>query len=97
MGIQIILVCVVGPGTVKIPESETNIDRSIESHKAEGEAEAGKGDMHQRTQRIDPRSRSATWSAHSIEQNSFQDHPDLHGRHPFECNDFVKKTFHTIS
>ena len=59
------------------------------------------------------RSRSTTWSAHSIEQNSFQDHPELYGRHssnvherlpndlhgqyPFECNDFVKKTFHTIS
>ena len=46
------------------------------------------------------RSRSATWSAHSIEQNSFQDHPELHGRHSFqdhqESNDFVTKTFHTI-
>ena len=43
------------------------------------------------------RSRSTTQSAHSIQQNSFQDHPDLHGRHPFEINDFVKKTFHSIS
>ena len=43
------------------------------------------------------RSRSITWSAHNIEQNSFQDHPDLHGRHPFENNDFVKKIFHSIS
>ena len=59
------------------------------------------------------RSRSTSRSAHSIEQNSFQDHPELHERHhsnvherlshhlherhPFECNDFVKKTFHAIS
>ena len=43
------------------------------------------------------RSRSTTQSAHSIEQNSFQDHPDLHGRHPFENNDFVRKTFQSIS
>ena len=46
------------------------------------------------------RSRSATQSAHSIEWNSFQDHPELHGRHSFqdhqESNDFVKKTLHTI-
>ena len=43
------------------------------------------------------RSRSTTRSAHSIGQHSFQDHPDLHGRHPFENNDSVTKTFHSIS
>ena len=45
-------------------------------------------------------SRSATQSAHSIEQNSFEDHPEIHGKHYFqdhqESNDFVEKTFHTI-
>ena len=52
---KIILVCVVGPGTEKIPKTETNTDQPIESHKAKGEAGAGVsvGDMHQRTQRTD--------------------------------------------
>ena len=48
------LVCVVGPGTEKIPKTETNTDQPIESHEAKGEAGAGIGDMHQRTQRTDP-------------------------------------------
>ena len=52
--IKIILVCVVGPGTEKIPKTETNTDWPIESHKAKGGAGTGIGDMHQRTQRIDP-------------------------------------------
>ena len=51
--IKIILVHVVGPGTEKIPKTETNTDQPIESHKAKGEAGAGIGDMHQRTQRTD--------------------------------------------
>ena len=42
-------------------------------------------------------SRSGIQSAHSIEWNSFQDHPKLHWRQPFQSNDFVRKTFHTIS
>ena len=53
--------------------------------------------MHQRTRRTDPEVDPPPWSAHSIQWNYFQDHPDLHGRHPFEINDFVKKTFHSIS
>ena len=46
---------------------------------------------------LEDRSRSTTQSAHSIEWNSFQDHPELHWRHSFESNNFVKKTFHSIS
>ena len=49
-----ILVHVVGPGTEKIPKTEPNTDRPIESHKGKGEAGAGTGDMHQRTQMTDP-------------------------------------------
>ena len=47
--------------------------------------------MHQRTWRTDPEVDLPPRSAHSIEQHSFQDHPDLHGRHPFESNDFVNE------
>ena len=49
--IKFILVCVVGPGTEKIPKTETNTDRPIESYKATGGV--GIGDMHQRTQRTE--------------------------------------------
>ena len=51
--IKIISVCIVGLGTEKIPKTETNTDQPIESHIAKGEAGAGIGDMHQRTQRTD--------------------------------------------
>ena len=55
METKIILVCVVGPGTEKIPKTETNTNWPVESHEAKGEAGAGIGDMHQRTHgRIDP-------------------------------------------
>ena len=52
--IKIILLCVVGQGTEKIPKTETNIDQPIESHETEGEAGTGIGDMHQRTWRTNP-------------------------------------------
>ena len=51
---KIILAHVGGPGTEKIPKTETNTDWPIESHEAKGEAGAGVGDMHQRTKRTDP-------------------------------------------
>ena len=53
MEIKTILVHVVGPGTEKIPTTETNTDQPIESHEAKGEAGAGIGDMHQRTWRTE--------------------------------------------
>ena len=51
--INIISVHVVGPGTEKIPKTETNTHQPIESHIEKGEAGAGIGDMHQRTWRTD--------------------------------------------
>ena len=57
--IKIILVCIVGSGTEKIPKTEINTDRPIgavkapESHEAREEAGAGVEDMHQKTHRID--------------------------------------------
>ena len=92
---KIISVRVVGPGTEKIPMTEINTDQPIERHEPKGEVGAGIGDMHQRTQRTEVN--IPPDSAHSIERNSFQDHPELHGRHPLQSNDFVKKTFHIIS
>ena len=47
----------------------------------------GKG----RWSRSRSRSRSATWSAHSIELNSFQDHPELHGSHSSDVHESQPK------
>ena len=51
---KIILLCVVGPGTEKIPMTETNTDQTHRQSQEKGEAGAGVGDMHQRAQRTDP-------------------------------------------
>ena len=40
------------------------------------------------------RSRSNTWSAHSIELNSFQDHPQLHGRHSSNVHESLPNDLH---
>ena len=91
---KIILVCFVGPGTDKIPKTETNTDWPIEPW-----SKRRSRSRHRRyaSEDLEDRPRSTARSAHSIQWNSFQDHPELHGRHPLQSNDFVKKTFHTIS
>ena len=100
---EIILVCVVGPDTEEIPKTGSNTNQPIERSKRRRRSRHRRHASENLEDRS--RSRSTTWSAHSIEQHSFQNHPelherlpnDLHGRHPFETNTVVSRTFHSIS
>ena len=102
--IKIISVCIAGPGTEKTPKTDQH-KSTCRGSKDPREARHMRRSRSRHRRQISgdsDRSRSDTWSAHSTESNSFQDHPDeLHERHSFqvsceESTNFVKKTFNTI-